>query len=100
MPTITQRYGTTLRLYDNGGRSADRYTIVPPRWAGEDYRERGGLWSAFGCNAEPFHPQGIGMHCSAAPGPHLGRRIRWADLPADVQRAARQSFPEFAPVEG
>ena len=32
---ITDRYGTVLRCYDNGVRSFDRYTILPPRWAGE-----------------------------------------------------------------
>ena len=92
-------YGTVLRIYDNGGRSADRYTLIPPRWAGAEYRERSGLWVCFGCNSEPFHPQGIGMYSSAAPGPHLGRRIAWSALPPDVQRAARKSFPDFCPPE-
>lgn len=91
------RYGTILRCYDNGGKTCDRYTIIPPRWAGKEWRERNGSWQAIGCNDEPFHPQGIGMHVSAMPGPHLGRRVSWESLPADVQRFARQSFPDFAP---
>ena len=93
------RYGAALRMYDNGGRSADRFTLIPPRWAAAQYREPSGLWLCFGCNSEPFHPQGIGMYDSAAPGQHLGRRIGWDALPPDVQRAARQSFPEFCPRE-
>lgn len=93
--TIVERYGTVLRCYDNGGRSFDRYTIIPPRWA-KDYRERRpGSWAAIGSSENPFHPQGFGMHVTATPGPHLGKRIAWADLPPDVQRFARQSFPEF-----
>ena len=97
MNAILARYGTVLRCYDNGGRSADRYTIIPPRWAA-DYRERDRLlWTALTANAEPFHPQGIGMTVTAMPGAHLGRRVRWAELPADVQKFARQSFPEYAP---
>lgn len=92
------RYGTALRLYDNGGKTCDRFTIIPPRWAGQAWREHGRQWQAIGSSERPFHPQGFGMHCSATPGPHLGRRIKWADLPADVQRFARQAFPEFAPA--
>lgn len=95
MTTILQRYGTVLRCYDNGGKSADRYTIIPPRWARE-YRERGpSEFVALASSERPFHPQGFGQHVSAAAGPHLGKRICWGDVPADVQRFARQSFPEY-----
>lgn len=97
---IMERYGTVLRCYDNGGNTADRYTIIPPRWAHEytqDDLYNGRLFNSIGCNAAPFHPQGIGMHLLSAPGPHLGRRVHWSTLPADVQRFARQAFPEYAP---
>ena len=90
------RYGCALRIYDNGGRSFDRYTLIPPRWA-LAYRERPGLWDAMGASEHPFHPQGFGQSCSAAPGPHLGQRIHWNTLPPDVQRLARQTYPEFTP---
>jgi len=92
-----ERYGTVLRIFDNGGKTCDRYTIMPPRWA-KDYREKApGEFVALGANAFPFHPQGFGMHVSAMAGSHLGKRITWAALPVDVQRFARQSFPEFSP---
>lgn len=92
-------YGTVLRIYDNGGKTADRYTIVPPRWAGAShYDRRRALWEALASGSTPFHPQGFGQHTEAMPGPHLGRRIKWADLPADVQKFARQTFSEFAPA--
>jgi hypothetical protein len=55
------------------------------------------LWSAIASNHEPFHPQGIGMSATALPGHHLGKRVKWDDLPADVQAFARQTFPEYAP---
>lgn len=96
---IADRYGTTLRIYDNGGRSFDRYTIIPPRWA-HDYRERMPrcLFSAIGASERPFNPQGFGMCITAMPGSHLGKRLHWDALPADVQKFARQSFPEYAPT--
>lgn len=86
---------TTLRIYDNGGKTFDRYTIIPPRWAGPLYRERNGLWTCIGASSRPFHPQGLGQHVTATPGPHLGKRITWDQLPPDVQKFARQTFPEF-----
>lgn len=90
-------YGTTLRIYDNGGRSFDRYTVIPPRNAGADYREHAPfMWSAIAASENPYHPQGFGQHVAAMPGSHLGRRIRWDDLPADVQRFACEAFPAFA----
>lgn len=73
----------------------DRYTIIPPRWASE-YRE-GLAWCALACSSEPFY--GIGMHVTAAPGLHLGKRVKWDDLPEPVQRFARLEFPEYAPLQ-
>ena len=90
------RYGTVLRIWDNGGKTADRYTIIPPRHA-TAYRERGREWAAIAASDAPYHPQGFGMHVTAVPGAHLGRRIHWDALPADVQRFARDAFPEYAP---
>jgi hypothetical protein len=96
-PTILQRYGTALRCYDNGGKSVDRYTIIPPRWARAYRHEWEGTFDAIGACPRPFHPQGVGMHTRAMPGHHLGKRVKWSELPTDVQRFARQSFPEYAP---
>jgi hypothetical protein len=91
------RYGTVLRIYDNGGQTVDRYTIAPPRWARE-YRD-GRAWTAIAANAAPFHPQGFGQHIRiVSVGKHLGRRIGWHQLPEDVRRFARQSFPKFCPA--
>lgn len=94
--TILERYGTVLRCYDNGGKTFDRYTVVPPRWAKEE-RERDGTFNSIGASEHPFAPQGFGQHGAAMAGPHLGKRVKWADLPPDVQRFARQSFPNYAP---
>lgn len=95
MSAAISRYGTVLRVYDDGGKTIDRYTIIPPRWAAE-YREREPrTWSAIGASARPFGPQGFGMYVTAVPGPHLGRRIRWDELPTDVQAFAAEAFPKY-----
>lgn len=95
--SILRRYGTVLRCFDNGGKTFDRYTIIPPRWAKEE-RERDGSWNSIGASERPFHPQGFGQHGAATPGHHLGKRITWDELPEAVQRFARQSFPDYAPA--
>jgi hypothetical protein len=91
-------YGARVRIWDNGGKTADRYTILPPA-AVRGFRDRG-LWEGIGSDEKPFHPQGFGQHITAEPGRHLGRRIHWNELPADVQKFARQEWPGFCPSVG
>src|ERR1700679_3657919 len=90
-----------LRCFDNNGKTFDRYTILPPRWAKDEFYNEHlyghGLFNAIGASANPFHPQGFGQHTSARPGPHLGKRVPFDSLPPDVQQFARQSFPQYAP---
>lgn len=93
--SIKKRYGTVLRCFDNGGKTWDRYTVFPPRWA-KGYKEDGRLWCCIASDEHPFHPQGFGQHTGGIPGPHLGKRVHWDKLPVDVQRFATQSFPEYA----
>lgn len=71
-----------VRIYDNGGKTVDRYTVVYM-----DCQEGRGLYGALGMSAQPFHPQGFGQHCTAMPGRHLGLRITFEELPQDCQRA-------------
>lgn len=85
-----------VRCYDNGGASADRYTVV---YTGR-YRGNGNF-QYVGMSALPFHPQGVGMHgehpqqidvnkSGFAPAigrkNHLGKRITFAELPPDCQK--------------
>jgi hypothetical protein len=75
-----------IRCYDNGGETCDRYTVV---YIDEPERQQG-TFAAVGMNAEPFHPQGFGQHCSAMLGRHLGKRIPFTSLPADCQQLVKQ----------
>lgn len=81
--------------YDNGGRSADRYTVVYLDMPEDDLRRhyRRRLYTCLGMNRLPFHPhQGIGMHGSAMVGRHLGQRIPFAALPDDCRKAVLQDL--------
>ncbi len=76
-----------IRIYDNGGKTFDRYTVVYM-----DCPEGRGLYGARGMSAHPFHPQGFGMCCTAMPGRHLGRRIAFEQLPVDCQKLVQQDI--------
>ena len=77
-----------VACYDNGGRSFDRFTVVFLDCPERGWRQ----FSALAMSERPFHPQGFGQHCTAVPGRHLGRRIPFATLPADCQKAVEQDL--------
>lgn len=78
-----------VRIYDNGGKTADRYTVIYM-----DCPEGRGLYGSRGMSADPFHPQGFGMWGAAMPGKHLGKRIKLKDLPPACQRAVLLDISE------
>jgi hypothetical protein len=85
--------GADVRVYDNGGETFDRYTIVVEN--PEDPGERSWL----GSSENPFHPQGFGQHLgdSVQEGTHLGEKIKFANLPEQVQKFVRQEAEAYAP---
>lgn len=81
-----------IKCYDNGGETADRYTVVFM-----DRRERAAnTYEALGMNCEPYHPQGIGMLCLATPGRHLGKLIKRNELPSDCERLVAHCLSIYA----
>jgi len=80
--------GMTIRIYDNGGKTYDRYTAIFM-----DRPERGaGIYEALGFNDNPFHPLGFGQHTSAMPGRHLGKRIALEALPDKARQFVTQNM--------
>jgi hypothetical protein len=84
-----------LAVYDNGGRSADRYLVL------YDYSDMGAerAWyekrrevPARAMSDAPFHPQGVGLYVEvpAWSRAQYGRKVRYADLPADCKRCVEQ----------
>lgn len=84
MPTIKERYGTVLRIYDMPA-GMDRYTILPPRW---DRNRTEGLGSG-------VDPQGMSYRVECDAGTHLGKRIHWNNLPEAVKNLCRREWPEY-----
>jgi hypothetical protein len=69
--------GTSVRVYDNGGETTDRYTVVMvgKKWDGLLYP---GEKTALGMDEGGLSfSQWTGVH----EGKHLGRRVKWEDLP-------------------
>ena len=91
-------YGCPLRIYAH---AAAVFTLFPPRagraWA--RYRNKAGAWESLQIHAWSHQPP-TGHQSMAFPGPHLGRRIAWAELPEPVQQALRASFlGNYCPAE-
>jgi hypothetical protein len=93
-----------MTIYDNGGLdakdgSSDRYTVVYTREVNADKATRQrGWYFVMGMSGAPYHPQGICLH-SEYPNrvdkptyKHLGKRIRFNQLPSDCQRAALRDY--------
>lgn len=86
MPNGVPRY---VRCYDNGGETADRYTVC---FTGRYTHKTSGDFWHLGMSSDPFHPQGIGqMGWSQTPidrpvYSHLGKKIKFEDLPQNCQK--------------
>ena len=77
-----------IRIYDNGGKTFDRYTVIFM----DSPENKPGLYTCLGMSSNPFHPQGYGQHGIAHPGRHLGLRIRFEQLPTDCKRCLRRDL--------
>lgn len=94
------------KAYDNGGKTVDRYTVTF-----EIYNDHTGEWDIFsegtntgapegdpsfkkiyclGMSDHPFHPQGVGQTSTCVEGRHLGRRVKFSELPEEVKRCVIQ----------
>jgi len=70
-----------IKVYDNEGKTFDRYTVVYL-----EIRDAGGLYSARGMSTDPYSPLGFCQMTSAQLGPHLGKEIEFKDLPPGCRR--------------
>jgi hypothetical protein len=85
-----------IRVYDNKGESADRYTCV---YTGRYTHKTNGAFLYVGMSANPFHPQGVDMHGESNHMPidkprysHLGKKIKFDELPKDCQKLVIEDY--------
>jgi hypothetical protein len=96
---LSNHRNKAARFYDYGDTSFDRYTAVYLKPEGEHPRR----WFGYrGMSNYPYHPMGYGIYSDSNDWPvdrsesgyvvslgrknHLGKRIRFQDLPPDCQR--------------
>lgn len=85
LPNDRPRY---IRVYDNGGKSADRYTCV---FTGRYCHKTGGDHLYLGMSSNPFDALGVGQHGFSSTlidrpkYSHLGKPVSFDDLPEDVK---------------
>lgn len=82
-----------LAIFDNRGKTFDRYTVMYVPAPGQDWI------SYLGASAHPFDPRGFGQHGELSEwdarayrydAARRGESARWSTLPADVKRAVLQ----------
>ena len=100
-----------VRCYDNGGETADRYTVCfTGRSAVERSPGNAPEYPYRAMSAHPFHPQGFGQWGSVRGAPcdtvkgwppamarrcRLGKRIPFADLPEDCRKLVARDYREI-----
>ena len=85
-----RRSPKNLRIYDNGGRSLDRYTAV---FTG-NYRGRNG-WCSFLSFSKPSECWIFNQHMRIIDKPsysHLGKKIGFFDLPEDCRKGLLEDY--------
>lgn len=68
-----------IDIWDNDGKTFDRYTIVLEKEKHEKF------YPMLGLSHNPWHPQGFSQFGQGIRGPHLGRRIGWTSLSQKVR---------------
>lgn len=77
-----------LACYDNGGKTADRYTVLFGGSITSDrLLEQRKVFALF-LSEHPSHPQGVSMwdECQAWDRSVHGKHVRWLDLPEQVRK--------------
>jgi hypothetical protein len=68
-----------IRVYDNGGKTLDRYTVYYIWGEDRHHASNGKMYSCVGMSCDPF--EGIGQHTMGMLGKHNGKIINFHDLP-------------------
>lgn len=98
MPLGIPRY---IRIFDNGGESFDRYTVIFTKKgiiSKENRKHFGQRFMYIGMSENPFHPQGFGQHGeleNPKGGKHLGKKIKFENLPEDCKKLVIDDYQDL-----
>jgi len=85
-----------IRVFDNGGKTFDRYTVVYTHAQSFGLR---GYTAGVGMSENPFHPQGFGQHFeykkSEYDGKSGGKRITFKELPENCQKLVLDDYKGY-----
>jgi hypothetical protein len=76
-----------ISCWDDGGKTLDRYTVV---FLDQPSNSRN--YSALAMSSNPFHAQGFGQHTWSMIGPHLGKKIKFEQLPYNCQICVKRDL--------
>lgn len=80
-----------IAVYDDGGKTVDRYTCVLT------WKETGNRRSMIAMGSDVTSPLGFSQFTSGIVGKHLGKRLRWKDVPEHIRKHIAW---RLAPEEG
>jgi hypothetical protein len=91
------RIDNLLRVFDNGGKTFDRYAVIFTHAHSFGLR---GYTVGVGMSEHPFHPQGFGQHFEYDNQRDLkggkigacGKRITFSELPPDCQKLVLSDY--------
>lgn len=91
-----------IRLYDNGGKTVDRYTVI---YSGRWKDRAPGRTYGRGMSSNPYHPQGFGQWFDY-PGiidspkySHIGKKIAFDDLPPRAKDCVISDYCDLWRIE-
>ncbi len=70
-------------IYDNGGKTADRYTVMFDEI--DHYVGGTPMYLCLGLSSNPDSPMGYSQWCTGMPGKHLGKKVTLKSLPKKIQ---------------
>lgn len=84
-----------IRIYDNGGETIDRYTVVFPDGECLGIGESGNVPNGFCMHVGSIHETGA---AAVTEGEHLGERVTYETLPKPVRLAIRAECESYYPT--
>lgn len=89
-----------LAIYDNGGKTFDRYTVFYKPLEGGNFHDM--IIGYRGMSTHPYDPQGFGIYgemkayeVAAYRNAIYRESCKWSDLPDDVKRSVRQDSADW-----